>query len=106
MTEEEFIELLAEQGTTISFHPVKDGPWVSNTQSEDLYQVSLFGWHMQEFDTQDDAEEYKKTLKDFAKKNMLNTLFNKRLSDALHKEHQNSETNIAIERQKTLMGKR
>lgn len=105
MTEEDFIELLAEQGTTVSFHPVKDGPWVSTMQTEDLYQVSLFGWHMQEFGTAEGAEEYRKTLKDFAKKNMLNILLNKRISDALDKEHRNSETFIAIERQKKLMGK-
>jgi hypothetical protein len=106
MTEEDFIELLAEQGTTISFHSVKDGPWVSNMQTEDLYQVSLFGWHMQEFGTAEGAEKYKQSLEEFAKKNMLNILLNKRISDALHKEHQNHETTIATERQKALMGKK
>lgn len=105
MTEEDFIELLIDQGTTISFHPVKEGPWVSNFQTKDLYQVSLFGWHFEEFETQEGAEKCRLTLKDFAKKQMLNILLNKRISDKLQEEHKNHETTIAIERQKKLMGK-
>lgn len=105
MNEEEFIELLIDQGTTVTYHPVKDGPWVSNMQTEDLYQVSLFGWHMQEFSTQEGAEEFRKSVKDFAKKQMLNILLNKRINDKIQENHKNNEITIAVERQKDLMKK-
>lgn len=103
MTEEDFIDLLLDRGIDIDFHPGTPGDL--SVDPYDTYMVSLFGWHMQEFGTPEGAEKYKHTLKELAKKNMLNILLNKRLSDALTKEHQSHETTIATERQKKLMGK-
>ena len=103
MTEEDFIELLLDQGIHVGFFKGKIEPLAIHPG--DYYMVSLFGWNIQEFGTAEGAEKFRQTLKERSKKDMLNTLNNKRLSDALDKEHQNHETTIAIERQKKLMGK-
>ncbi len=104
MTEEELIELLLDQGIHVAHYNISIKPLAINPGEH--YMVSLFGWNIQEFGTAEGAEKFRQVLKEHAKKNMLNTLFNKRLSDKLQEEHKNSETTIAIERQKTLMGKK
>jgi len=105
MTEEELIELIADQGTHVEFFSAEHGPWRSTDQKKDVYTVSLFGWYMDDFDTQEDAEKSRQIVKNYVKKDIKRILFNKQLSNKLHEIHENDEITIAVKRQKELMKK-
>ncbi len=97
MTEKELIDLLVDQGIHIAY--------LTDDNGDESYIVSLFGENIEIFYIYEDAENFRATLQAVVKQNIEQILFNKKLSNKLKEEYENSEISIAIKRQKFLMGK-
>jgi hypothetical protein len=94
MKEDVFDELI-DQG--VYLHPNNDAS---------AWFIDLFGFALKEFPSREEAEEFRQLIKAKVRDEFDRIILNRRLSDALQKEHWESEITIAIERERQKMERR